>query len=422
MNDNQKRLFDYQKKGVKFLVDHKRAMLCDEVGLGKTVQVIISCQIINARNVLVVCPACMRLTWEREFKNWCTRDYHSKWLKNLKIISYAYLQKKEQSEKLGNSSWDVIVCDESQNIKSPAAKQTRHFINNIVLKHTGYLWLLSATPATKSAGDYFTQLSVIEPGKWGKYGAFLEEYCHKKKSIFNPRGFEYYGFRHAEELRFKIKDIVLRRKKNDVEIDMPERIYGEISVDCDKSLIAEELSIDLEAVTKCIKNGSPIPAHIASVRQAIGLSKVISVADWLVDFNKPIVVFCWHKSVITALSDALCDRSINHCMIRGEDNDQERQYSTELFSNSAVDVILLSIAAAGVGISLPRAEACVFVELPWSPAVYEQAIGRLDRCTNQNKHINIYDVISDNLRLDRHVKGILNKKSIGMSAVIDGAI
>lgn len=409
------KLFDFQKTGVKYLIENPRAFLLDEVGLGKTVQCIMACQVMGLKKILVVCPACVRINWEKEFSNWCIEDYFNGL--ELKVVSYAFCQNKKKADSLGAVEWDAVIADESQNLKSWAAVQTKNFAFSVINK-AKRVWLLSATPATKSAADYHPQLSILEPGKWGKFKDFCEKFCERKPNKFNPRGFDYVGFKQADVLALQLVRVGLRRSKKQVELQLPSRIYGNIFVKPDPKIISECLSADYGLIEQCILQGIPIPAELSRLRQVIGVSKVPDLIEWLDQIEKPVVVFGWHQSVVHNLYDNLKELRVPCRVITGATTQKDRELYISEFQNGSIDRIILGMGASGVGINLPRADTCVFLELPWSPALYEQAIGRADRITSKHKTINIYDMLSLGT-IDEHVKNVLNRKAKGMEAVLN---
>lgn len=450
-------LFAYQKEGIDFLVNHDRALLADEMGLGKSCQVLRAAQekaesVNKGLRVLIVCPASLRLNWLNEIKLWITCDYevrilgthtvkhvHSAKRRHLNIIhgeaekgslifyiaSYSYFQREKNAITAANFKFNIAICDESHNLKSWTAQQTRNFIFKVGVK-IPILWLMSGHPATKNAADYHPQLSVIQPGKWGNFAKFCEEFTNAE---YNPwsQGVEYKGFRNGDILNRKIfsetannRALGLRRLKRHVQPQLPPKIYTTIPVTLSADIIEESKSVDAKVLRRIIQSdGMGAGEELATLRRAIGVGKIDAAVTWVKEYTagEPLVIFAWHVQVVEGITKRLKEEGYKVGSIKGGDTDEKRNKVVEDFRDAKLDIVVLSIAAAGVGLNFTRASHMLMVELAWSPALMLQAEDRSHRIGQKADCLNIYKMIAVD-SIDETISDLLVYKLDGMRKVL----
>lgn len=422
------KLFDYQQKGVDFLLSRGRGLLCDEMGLGKGAQVIHSVLKIGAGNVLIVCPASLRLMWEAEIKKWIepapqvvVLDGKSKQEQlagklRFVVVSYNYLQKQTNVERLRRIDWAVVVADEAHSIKTWSSKTCQGFVRVVGRSRC---WMLTGTPATVGAADYYPYLKLIEPDKWGEFEFFQKKFCNVK---------EFWLERYDKVSRRKVKKLVktftgwnektlpilqqalsqhsLRRLKKTVLPQLPPIIIQEIPVLVDSEIVAECLTMDMNLIKRILESGGVIPGHIGQVCRSIGASKISAAVEWLSGIDEPIVVFTKHRDVAEELSIKLKNKRVGK--ITGAENSLEKDQAVKAFQCGELDVVIVNVQAGGVGITLTKASHCLFVELDWSYAVMSQCIGRLHRI-GQEECVNVYLMVGSKT-VDELVMKTLNYK------------
>lgn len=396
--------FDYQEEGISFLISNERCLLADSMGLGKTLQAIIACQRLNLKNILVICPAALRLNWINEIKKW----WHEG-LDNFEIVSYNFCQVNEKVETLTNKSYDVLLCDEAHALKSWKSTQTQNIIMK-VSKVCKRIWLMTGTPATKSAADYHPILSVLEPGKHGKFKVFCEEFCYKKKGFGFPGAIQYYGFKNNEKLKDMVGAISLRRLKKDVLKELPSKIYSRITVDIESEKVTPE---DCELVRLAFERGNADMAIATKLRE-IGMKKVRSALNFIQSIEEPLIVFCWHVDVIKQLINS-CNKDC--AAIYGAIDASKKQKIVESFQAGDLEVLFVNIAAGGVGITLTKSNHILFVEPCWSPAMMLQAEDRAHRIGQAAECVNIYHMVAENT-VDEAVFDCLDMKRRGIESVM----
>lgn len=176
---------DHQKEAIQKLVENKKFILADDMGLGKTTSTIIAALESGSKKILIVCPASLKINWQREIENYSDRSIYIAESKNFSsdhdfvIVNYDILKnfhnpkKPEESKILGK--FDIIIADECHYINNPKSDRTKIF--NSFASQSNYLWLLSGTPMTNRPMNYFNLLSLVESTVSKNWMAYAIRYC-----------------------------------------------------------------------------------------------------------------------------------------------------------------------------------------------------------------------------------------------------
>lgn len=410
------KLYPYQKEGVAFLTSRRRAGLFDDIGLGKSAQAAAACKVLKLRRVLIVCPASLILNWKKEWKKFGPSNCR------VKIVSYNYIQKTSNCKRLHKLSplWDAVIADECQNInkwfsaaprrgKILWTKQTKNFVKLIAPK-AKRLYLLSASPATKCAGDYHPILSLLLPGKIGSYRKWKLKHC-KKRVIGSGlyKRTDWTGFRRTKEINRLIRSCAIRRLREDVLSQLPGKQFSTFSV-------SATFEGSLREVKDSLRRGEASESILPALRQ-LSLDKAAQSIDYLKTFyekKEPLVIFYWYTDTRKFLEENLpgtCRR------ISGGVSVKKKQKAVDLFQKGKLDYLLIQIRAGGTGYTVTRARYCFFQDLPWSAADFDQAWGRIYRI-GQKRNVNIITCLAENSYDDRQVE-ILREKAKGMKKTLD---
>lgn len=416
-------LFEYQKEGVKWLVGGKRRLLADEMGLGKSCQVLEAIRLLkstqeSALNVLIICPAALVPMWVEMCRGWfddcevheLAKTKKVEFSKSIRVgvVSYNYLQK--HVDRLVACRWDVVVLDESHQVKNIKSKTCKSF-RVLAEIHHGHLWMLTGTPATRSGQDYYVYLNVLENIGMG-YREFSDTFCIRE---WNPwrGGFDYKGVKDGKraELRKMFSGIMLRRRKEDVLKELPPKLVQCIPCEVDASIVAECAEISESTVRECLAEGAGIPAHIMKVIRSVGMGKVDTAVQIINDTDEPIVVMAIHKDVVSAI----CEK-VDAVRVTGDESAEQKSKAVEDFQSGKARVIVCNVSAGGVGITLTAATKMLFVELPWSPAVMRQAEDRINRIGARGCS-NIIRLVAKNT-IDKQILDVLEYKERFMKSVM----
>lgn len=391
-------LYPYQKKGAGYLARAKRAALFWGMGCGKTIAAVAAIDLVKPKNVLLILPASLKFNWSKEVRKW------GRVRTNYTVVSYNYLQKEHQAKELGKREFDLCICDEAHAFKSWEAKQTLNYFKYVYRK-CKRIWFLTGTPSTRSAEDYHSLFSMLEPGVHGKFKHWRERYCYKRYFGFGKyRRTQYYGYRNTDEIRTIARRVGWVLKLRDVVKELPDIRFSTFNVDVRASRDVEKASI----------RGQKPPEELLPALQELGINKAKASLEWLAEFNERVVVFAYFRSTIRFLEDSLGKRVVGR--LTGAETDRQKQNAIEKFYACKKGFLLANLLAGSTGHNLQCAAVCVFIELPWSPAIFSQAYHRVYRI-GQNSKVNVYSVLSRGTYDDRLLK-ILKEKSVGQDKVL----
>lgn len=422
-------LLPFQSVGVKFIEKAGgKALVADEMGLGKTIQALAYLRLHpEIRPALIVCPASLKLNWRNEAIKWLdTTDKVSvingtiESNKSVYIINYDILIKYETQ--LKNMNFKIAILDESHYIKNSKAKRTEATSN--ITKDIPNRILLTGTPVLNRPKELFTQLNIIDPIAYPKFTTFAFRYCNPENTGY---GWDFNGASHIEELNERLKTTMVRRTKDQVLRELPDKRhqimilplsnaeeYRKAHYDFIKWL--RETS-DIEAVSKA-KDAEHL-VRIEALKQLSVKGKMFSIIENIYNFlesGKKLVIFAHHKNIIEQLMIEFKDVAVS---LTGETSMENRQKAVDDFQHKPeVKLFVGNLQAAGVGITLTSASDVMFLELPWTLSQLSQAEDRLHRIGQKNA-VNVIYMIGENT-VDIDIIELLEKKSKVINAVIDG--
>ena len=410
---------EHQKEAIKSLVENKKFILADDMGLGKTTSTIIAALETGAKKVLIICPASLKIKWQREIENNSNKPTSiiegKKWedgtfiIINYDIIKNFHDEKKKSDSILLKTKFDLVIIDEAHYIQNKQAQRTK-LINDFV-SNVDRLWLLTGTPITSRPINYFNLLNLIECPVAKNWMAYVKRYCNGfqfqagRRKIWNVSGAS-----NLEELRDRTAPLVLRRLKENV-LDLPDKIItpvylrlkskeyealmGEYYDWYDKNGDSDSLTLQFTKLTK--------------VRQVIAEEKVpstIEICENIVEQGKKVIVFTNFTKTLEMILEHFGKSAVR---LDGQMSQKERQLSVDRFQNDeSVMVFVGNIKAAGVGITLTAGEAVVMNDLSFLPSDHSQAEDRSYRYGQKN-NVLVYYPIFDNT-VEGIIYDILKKK------------
>lgn len=408
--------YEYQQEGIQFGLSRRRLLIGDEPGLGKTLQSIGIVDTAGAYPCLVICPSSLKINWQREFEKFTDKKAlvldnatRTSWpyllgmgMFHVAIVNYESLRKFFVWDIKGGSksftlkdvvfNRDVnifrsVIMDESHRLKDPTAQQTM-FTRGIV---EGKEWriLLSGTPVVNHAQDLVAQLAIMGRllSDFGGRGKFLADYGENE---------------NLAELSAKLYDsCMIRREKAKVLTQLPDKqrtdLHVEISNRDEYDLAAADLAAYLREYTECtdreIRRKMRMEALVKfmTLRSLASKGKVKQAADFIRNFlanGKPLIVFCSLKEIVKALQKQFPDA----VRVTGDDSLAEKQAAVDAFQSGEASLIICSIKAAGVGLTLTASSDVAFVEFPWTYADCCQCEDRAHRIGQKN-NVNCYYLI-----------------------------
>lgn len=415
-----KRLYDFQVDGVKFLVSHKRAILADSMGLGKTPQALMFVGH-HAAKTLVVAPANVLYKWLGEVSKWTNRtaqvvatgktplaDVH------IHIMSYDIMR--IRYEELSKQLYDCAVFDEAHALKNYKAGRTRAAKNMLVSGAIRKVLFLSGTPFLNRPDELFSLLNMLNSGAYPNYFQYARRYCgayfEQGHWVF-PRGLT----TNIDELANRLSHIMIRRTKREVLKSLPDKTRTIVPV----TIPLGEYRAAM-AEFKTWSKGHPsatsynVLTQMTAMRRIVGEAKVeaaIELTKDLLEQDEKVVLYAHHLDVVDRLRSELRGYKIG--IIQGSTKPKERQAITDWFQTDDAQVIIIS--SAGVeGIDLYSASHIIFVEREWTPAKEEQAEDRLHRIGQKNA-VNCWYLTAQGT-IDEKFAEIVNQKREVFGAVI----
>ncbi|CAG9328542.1 unnamed protein product [Blepharisma stoltei] len=429
------KLYPFQKEGVKFALErYGRALIGDEMGVGKTIQgVSIAACYEDEWPVLVICPASVKLNWRDEFLKWVPnltpKDFNviqnSKNCKsNAKIWIISYTLATNIESLLVEKSFNVIIADESHYLKNFNAKRTKFLVPFIQKAKRAIL--LSGTPVLSRPAELFTQLSCIRPDIFPSFRAFAERYCDPK-IIF--KRMDYSGASHMRELHVLISNtIMIRRLKSDVLSQLPEKIRQKVEIP-----VVHEHCQKIKKSFYDMKKKAKEPSELGEEKtegdlfltKAYNLTArakmkgVCEYVSYLIQSECKFIIFGHHMEMLDAIQDQVEKEKTGYIRIDGSTNMEQRHKGVNTFQNvKDCRVAILGILSAGQGITLTAASIVVMAEMVWTPGFMIQAEDRAHRL-GQQKVVNIHYLFGPGT-LDEYIWPKIHSKLTVIVSALDG--
>lgn len=450
----------FQKAGIAYAKDKAGVLFGDEMGLGKTIEAI---GILNLdpeiKNALVVCPASLKLNWQREIQKWLVHDlsvgiaYPRQWPNtNIVIVNYDILNRfPELYQKTAGKNllayvgpeWDYLILDEAHYIKSWKAQRSK-LVKKIKARCR---LLLTGTPIINRPIELWNLINYLDPLRWKSFRWYTNRYCDAyQKRIGRKLYWDFSGASNLDELQEKLRStLLIRRLKKEVLPELPPKIRQVIEISKNGCLayveaerkaleeqenVLEDLRIkvelakasgseeEYEQAVKNLREGVSLAfKHISSARHDIAVAKIPSAIPLLhdaVDSSGKVVIFAHHHDVVHRLKEEFGDEAV---LVYGQTKQEDRQRHVDRFqTDPACKVFIGSITAAGVGITLTASSHVVFMELDWVPGNMHQAEDRLHRIGQKDS------VLVQHLVLENSIDARLAKTLVAKQKIIDDAL
>ena len=415
---------EHQKLAIESLAGSKRYILADDMGLGKTTSTIIAALETEAKKILIICPATLKINWQREIENYSDRPVyisegknfstkHDFVIVNYDIIKNFYDLKDKQNSLITQSNFDLVIIDEAHYIQNAQAQRTK--LINSFAKDINRVWLLTGTPMTSRPMNYFNLLNIIESPVAQNWMAYAIRYCQGyqfnagKRKIWNVSGAS-----NLEELRDRTSRQVLRRLKEDV-LDLPDKIITPVYL----RLKSKEYETEVGEYYNWYENKKEESksltiqfSKLMKVRQIIAEEKIkqtIELAENIIEQGKKVIIFTNFTDTLRKIHEHFGKQSV---YLDGSCTKPQRQYAVDQFQeNEKIKVFVGNLKAAGVGITLTAGEACIMNDLSFVPSDHSQAEDRAYRY-GQKSNVSVYYPIFENT-----IEGIIydmltNKKNV----------
>jgi len=378
-------LLPHQRSGVVFLISRNSAVLADEMGLGKTIQALVALRMLayqgQLRRALLVAPKSLLPNWQRELARWAPelqsqRIYGSphqrRWLwqyskASLLLVHYELLVHDggwlQQFARMGGLFFDVLILDEAQRVKNQKSSAWK-IIQSIPRRR---LWALTGTPLENSLNDLRGLFLLVRPG------------------LLSPR-------MTLSEVRSTIGPYLLRRTKDLVAKDLPQKIYRDRLLELSPEQALRYAEAETKARKKLEESGDTSLGHVLVqiirlkqicnfdpvTGQSAKLEQLKNDLESVLTPGRKALVFSQFVSTLRRLQNQL--DPLKPLLFFGGMNQEERERTLHQFrKDPSHQVLLLSYRAGGVGLNLQCASYVFLFDRWWNPAVEDQAISRAHR-------------------------------------------
>lgn len=440
-------LLPYQLDGIAFAVGAGRAVLADDMGLGKTIQGIGVAEMLSREagisRVLVICPASLKFHWRQEIQRFADRSCQ------LVLGSAA-----ERAGQYGNSCfytlcnyeqvlrdlaaiervpWGLIILDEGQRIKNWEAKTSQ------VIKalKSPFALVLTGTPLENRLDELYSVVEFIDDRRLGPAFRFF----HRHR-VVDEKG-KVQGYRKLDELREKLRPVLLRRTRKGVMAELPPRTTEIRRIPA----TAEQMEIhngQMRLIQIIISKRYMTEMDLLRLQKALLLCRMAADSTFLVDKVAPgyssklaefetlidqltaeedrkIVLFSEWTTMLDLIEPLLGRRRLSYVRLDGSIPQKRRAALISRFQGDSACNLFLSTNAGATGLNLQAANTVINMDLPWNPAVLEQRISRVHRM-GQKRPVQAFLLVTEETLEEKLLGTLSAKHSLAMAALDpDGA-
>ncbi|MDD5482747.1 MAG: DEAD/DEAH box helicase [Kiritimatiellae bacterium] len=440
-------LFPYQREGMLHLAFTERALLADEMGLGKTIQAIAACALLRrigkAQRVLVVTPASLKTEWEDQIQRFADLPLqivfgsrHAR-LENyarppfFTIVNYEQIVR-DVMDVNARLKPDIVILDEAQRIKNWDTK-TAQAVKRLKSR---YAFVLTGTPLENRIDEIYSITSFLDPSILGPLFRFNRDFYR-----FDERG-RPEEYQNLDKLHQRIRPVMLRRRKADVETELPGRTdqhyfvpmsAGQQSAYTDHEARVARLISTAKRRPLTRQEQDKLMRELAMMRMICDTNYILDPNDrvcpklaeldklfdsCLAETDAKIIVFSEWERMLELVRD-LCKREkIGYAWHTGSVPQRRRRAEIMTFKSDPACRVFLSTDSGGVGLNLQNASVVVNCDLPWNPAKLEQRIGRAWR-KFQTKSVTVVNLVAEKTIESRMLETLAAKKGLA-DGVLDG--
>ena len=412
---------NHQKIAIEKLAGSKRFILADDMGLGKTTSTIIAALETGSKKILIVCPASLKINWQREIENYSDRPVficegkkfsteHDFVIINYDILKNFHDPKSKELTLLEQCNFDLVILDEAHMISNAQAQRTK--IINSFVKKINRVWLLTGTPMTSRPMNYYNLLSIIESPVAQNWMAYAIRYCQGYQfKAGNRKVWNVSGASNLEELRDRTSKQILRRLKEEV-LDLPDKIITPVYLRLQSKEYENLMGEYYDWYDKNPDQSSSLTVQFSKlmkVRKVIANEKTrqtIEFAENILEQGKKVIIFTNFTDSLQTIYQHFGKQSV---YLDGSCSNSVRQQAVDQFQNEEkIKVFVGNLKAAGVGLTLTSAEVVIMNDLSFVPAEHAQAEDRAYRY-GQKSNVLVYYPLYENT-IEGAIYDILNKK------------
>jgi superfamily II DNA or RNA helicase len=440
-------LLPYQIEGVLHLAFGERALLADEMGLGKTVQAIAACELLRRRRgverVLVVLPASLKAEWEEQIARFADlsvtivsgprperlRQYTAQTFFVLVNYEQVLIDFRDINRLVGP---DIVILDEAQRIKNWQTKTARA----VKELKSPYAFVLTGTPLENRIDEVYSIVQYLDPRLLGPLFRFNRDFY-----VLDERG-RPTDYQNLTELRQRLAPVMLRRRKDEVEGQLPGRTVDTYFVtmsdeqrlryrdyeapaarliqQAQRRPLTQQEFDRLQQLLACMRMICDTPYILDSAcRVSPKLDELENIlAELLADPTRKVIVFSEWERMLELVRELAQEMGFEFAWHTGSVPQDKRRVEIRRFKNDPVCRLFLSTDSGSVGLNLQAASAVVNMDLPWNPAKLEQRIARAWR-KHQMRAVTVVNLVCEN-SIEHNILHLLAQKQGLADGVLDG--
>ena len=439
-------LYPYQKEGIRFAAKAGKAIIADEMGLGKTIQAIGTAELLRKEglvgSVLILCPTSLKYQWRSEIKKFTDAEVY--------VIEGSHLKRKESYNRpepykiisynsaandikiLGGLQTDMLIMDEVQRLKNWNTQ-----ISRAARKiESDYSVILSGTPLENKLDELYSIVEFVDNFRLAPY------YLFKEKHIIQDETGKVLGYQNLNDIGKQLSDILIRRRKKDVKLQMPKRMDKNLFVPMTKEQMAmhQEWQNSVRMLVLkwrkmhflSDKDRKRLLLFLSQMRMVCDSSYILDqktrydtkvdecvniISDIISEEGEKVVVFSQWERMTRLVAKELEKNGIGFEYLHGGVPSEKRKNLVDNFMNELSSRVFLSTDAGSTGLNLQAAATIINIDLPWNPAVLEQRIGRIYRLGQQN-NIQVINLVAPH-SIEEGMLGKLRFKTSMFEGVLD---
>ena len=412
-----------QEAGAAWLCERGRAILADPAGFGKTAQAIAAADRAGSQTILVVAPKTLLHNWAWEIGRWSTGKVEivttrsplspsARW----HLTNYEVLTRRDLMP-----LWaDTLIVDEAHRAKNRKAKRTRALFR--LARRAKRVWLLTGTPILNRPDELWPLLHMVDHERYRSYWRWVDEHCLQETVIAGgrPVATKVTGVLDPERLRQEVGPYVLMR---DISLlNLPERLAQTVRLVMSPAQrrlyrqmrrtymadLGSEVLVAANAVTRLVRL-----QQLALDPRLVGADvrgvKTDAVLEFILDHPaEQVLIFTTFRTYANLLADELDRAGVQSVRVTGAQTPRERQAAVEAYQRGNVPVLIGTYGAMGEGLNLQATDIVVHMNLPWVPAMVEQAEARALR-RGRNAPVSVLSYVVEGT-VDEAVEDVLRSK------------
>jgi superfamily II DNA or RNA helicase len=440
-------LYPYQQEGMLHLAFTGRALLADEMGLGKTVQAVAACELLrrtrDIRRVLVISPASLKGEWEEQIAKFTDLPAHiiqgprAQRLRQYDEPAFFFLANYEQVRPDINEinnilAPDVIILDEAQRIKN---WQTKTAIS-VKRLNSPYAFVLTGTPVENRIDEIYSIVQFLDPHLFGPLFRFNRDFYQldeKGRAI---------GYRNLDLLHEKLRPVMLRRRKEEVEGQLPGRTINTyfVAMHAEQTLRYEEYESKAARLAAMARKRPLTKEEMERLQRYLACMRMLCDTPYILDQNcrispklqelgslleelmadgdHKIIIFSEWQRMLELVRELAGKLGLDFAWHTGQVPQAKRRGEIRRFKNDPDCRLFLSTDSGATGLNLQAADVVINLDMPWNPAKLEQRIARAWR-KHQKRSVQVINLVSEDT-IEHRMLALLDQKRSLAEGVVDG--